>query len=395
MNIKSLLLGSAAAMVAVSSAQAADAVVVEAEPVEYVRVCDAYGSGYFFIPGTETCIRFGGYVRSTYSKLNVEGDESGADVESTQWASRINLDIDIRNETDWGTLRSLIRFRSNNADGDGGDSQFEVDQAFLTIAGLRVGVGGSLFNANFAAGVNLEGVPQIFEDGIYGFSNNLVLDYTYAIDGLSLSVGVEDIDGFPPGGVTNVDGVTTRGGRDASNALFLAKAQYSADFGSVGIVGEFSESGANDNDVYKAYATLDLSEFVPGGILGGYYIWQDLDVGGASNQSRFLGVQADQSWGLGFQANLTDQIEFIAYHNEISGVGQSDESLTTIGLNWYPVSGLKVYGFYSFGDTISGNGALVNNARGPFANPTTNGGSFTAGEDVSFDQFLIGIRRNF
>jgi len=364
---------------------------VEAEPVEYVRVCDAYGSGYFFIPGTETCIRFGGYVRSTYSKLNAEGQTSGADVETTQWASRIQLNVDTRNETDWGTLRSLIRFRSNNADDDGPtDSQFEIDQAFITIAGLRAGVGGSLFNANFAAGMNLEGVPQIFEDGIYGFSNSLVLDYTYAIDGLSISVGVEDTRS------SVTEGVTTRGGRDASDAAFLAKVQYSADFGTVGIVGEFTEG--DENDVYKAYATLDLSEFIPGGILGGFYLWQD-DFGGAtgntSNGSRFFGTDVDQSWAVGFQANVTDNLEFVAYHNELSGVGQSDESLTTIGLNWFPVSGLKVYGFYSFGDTISGNGLLTANSRGPFANPTGNGGSFTAGEDVDFDQFLIGIRRNF
>ena len=72
MNIKSLLLGSAAAMVAVSGAQAADAVVVEPEPVEYVRVCDAYGSGFFYIPGTETCIRFSGFLRSSYEKTVVD-----------------------------------------------------------------------------------------------------------------------------------------------------------------------------------------------------------------------------------------------------------------------------------------------------------------------------------
>ncbi len=53
MNIKSLLIGSAAALVAVSGARAADAVVAEPEAVEYVRVCDAYGAGYFYIPGTE------------------------------------------------------------------------------------------------------------------------------------------------------------------------------------------------------------------------------------------------------------------------------------------------------------------------------------------------------
>src|SRR5689334_24898360 len=64
MNIKSLLLGSAAALIAVSGARAADAVVVaEPEPAEYVKICDVYGAGYFYIPGPETCLRIGGYVR--------------------------------------------------------------------------------------------------------------------------------------------------------------------------------------------------------------------------------------------------------------------------------------------------------------------------------------------
>src|SRR5690554_2676296 len=64
MNIKSLLLGSAAAAVAFTGAQAADAIVIaEPEPMEYVRICDAYGAGYFYIPGTETCLRISGWVR--------------------------------------------------------------------------------------------------------------------------------------------------------------------------------------------------------------------------------------------------------------------------------------------------------------------------------------------
>ena len=51
MNIKSLLLGSAAALLAVSGARAADAVTVaEPEPAEYVKICDVYGAGYFYIP---------------------------------------------------------------------------------------------------------------------------------------------------------------------------------------------------------------------------------------------------------------------------------------------------------------------------------------------------------
>ena len=64
MNIKSLLLGSAAALAVVSGAQAADAIVAaEPEPMEYVRVCDAFGTGYFYIPGTETCLKVSGYMR--------------------------------------------------------------------------------------------------------------------------------------------------------------------------------------------------------------------------------------------------------------------------------------------------------------------------------------------
>ena len=56
MKLKALLLGSAAALIAVSGARAADAIVAEPEPVEYVKVCDMYGAGFFYIPGTETCL---------------------------------------------------------------------------------------------------------------------------------------------------------------------------------------------------------------------------------------------------------------------------------------------------------------------------------------------------
>ena len=80
MNIKSLLLGSAAALVAVSGARAADAVMApEPEPVEYVRVCDAYGAGFFYIPGTETCLAISGYVwyQITASSYRGERDTVG------------------------------------------------------------------------------------------------------------------------------------------------------------------------------------------------------------------------------------------------------------------------------------------------------------------------------
>jgi hypothetical protein len=29
-----------------------------------VRICSLYGAGFFFIPGTDTCIKLGGYLRA-------------------------------------------------------------------------------------------------------------------------------------------------------------------------------------------------------------------------------------------------------------------------------------------------------------------------------------------
>src|SRR5688500_17013056 len=115
MNIKSLLLGSAAALVAVSGARAADAVVIaEPEPMEYVRVCDTYGVGFYYIPGTETCLKVSGYLRydigvgargiqDTHDKSTPEDD---SDNDTYDKRARFQLRLDSRAETELGTLRT-------------------------------------------------------------------------------------------------------------------------------------------------------------------------------------------------------------------------------------------------------------------------------------------------
>ena len=62
-TFKKLIFGSAAGLLAVSGAQAAD-LPVKAKAVEYVRICSLYGAGFFYIPGTDTCIKLGGYLRA-------------------------------------------------------------------------------------------------------------------------------------------------------------------------------------------------------------------------------------------------------------------------------------------------------------------------------------------
>ncbi len=63
MKMKSVLLGSAAVLAAIAGAQAAD-LPVKAKAVEYVKVCSLYGAGFYYIPGTDTCIKIGGYART-------------------------------------------------------------------------------------------------------------------------------------------------------------------------------------------------------------------------------------------------------------------------------------------------------------------------------------------
>src|SRR5512133_3505539 len=60
--VKSLLLGSAAGFVAVAGAQAAD-MPVKAKPVEYVKICTLYGAGFYYLPGTDICVKHGASVR--------------------------------------------------------------------------------------------------------------------------------------------------------------------------------------------------------------------------------------------------------------------------------------------------------------------------------------------
>ncbi|MCI9866027.1 porin [Rhizobium skierniewicense] len=143
MNIKSLLIGSAAALAAVSGAQAADAIVAaEPEALEYVRVCDAFGTGFFYIPGTETCLKFGGYVRF---QTDFGRDKSGR----SDWDSftRAQFEVDTRTDTELGALRGFIGFRGNAdnasaaavANSSNGGSAVFVDQAFIELGGLKVG----------------------------------------------------------------------------------------------------------------------------------------------------------------------------------------------------------------------------------------------------------------
>src|SRR6201985_1990372 len=113
--VKSLILGSAAGLVAMSGAQAAD-LPVKAKADEYVRICSLYGAGFFYIPGTDTCIKLGGYVRidttfngSVYDQPAWSGDLGQYNRFRDYFASRsrMALTVDTRTATEYGVVRTF------------------------------------------------------------------------------------------------------------------------------------------------------------------------------------------------------------------------------------------------------------------------------------------------
>ncbi|MBY5351984.1 porin [Rhizobium leguminosarum] len=134
MNIRMVLLASAAAFAASTPVLAADAIVAaEPEPVEYVRVCDAYGTGYFYIPGTETCLKIEGYIRF---QVNV-GEDVGGD---SDWdaVTRGQVQFTAKSDTEYGPLTGVIvmQFNADNAT----DQTSKLDSAYLDVAGFRAGL---------------------------------------------------------------------------------------------------------------------------------------------------------------------------------------------------------------------------------------------------------------
>jgi hypothetical protein len=141
--VKSLLLGSAAGLAAVAGANAADLPARKAvAAVEYVRVCSTYGAGFFYIPGTESCLRIGGRVRA--DALYAEPFSRDRDAFGIRVRGRIQADV--RTATAYGLLRTFVRFeiQQNSGSPFGQTGTFStnnanVAQAFVQFGGLTAG----------------------------------------------------------------------------------------------------------------------------------------------------------------------------------------------------------------------------------------------------------------
>src|SRR6266567_1196618 len=109
------VLGSFTGLLIGGGAQAAD-FSVKAKAAEYVKLCSQYGAGFSYIPGTDTCIKLGGYLR-------VDSTFNGGIYDAPAWSgdlgqgnryrdyfaarSRMALSVDTRSATEYGVVRTF------------------------------------------------------------------------------------------------------------------------------------------------------------------------------------------------------------------------------------------------------------------------------------------------
>jgi hypothetical protein len=293
MNIKSLLLGSAAALAVVSGAQAADAVVAaEPEPMEYVKVCDEYGTGYFYIPGTETCLNIAGQFRYQKDWSKVGGAASSYD----NW-SRGRIEITAKNDSEWGTVSSWLRFQGSATDNKGttfstptGTSTTSTNTDFyytFGIGGLELGYYDSQFQDFFGYGGRTDdgdiyiGGPSLSEKGKYlGIANGedgtrQYISYTASFDSITALLSLEndhsttEVPGnsgnkYMPDVVGGVKGTfgsyVVMGGfaYDESDSSVVGTAKVTADIGMFGfsVQGFYSSSKFNDYFGYDGFSAI-------------------------------------------------------------------------------------------------------------------------------------------
>ncbi len=335
-TMKSLILGSAAGLLAVGGAQAAD-LPLKAKAVEYVKVCSLYGAGFDYIPGTDTCIKLGGYLRvdTTFNGSGTQdnpawaGDTGQGNRFRDYFAarSRMALTVDTRTATEYGVVRTFGQ----------GDFTFDTQ-------------GGSTFNPaklSTSLGNNL---PYHIAGGGITAPEFLFIQFAGFTFGKSASAFATPWHGYPGNNSSYL-----LGGHDSVTGV--NNIQYTAQFGN-GVSGTI---GLDDPTVYNRTAVYNLSTGLgfDGTSANAYAGVHAPDVVG--------NIRVDQAWGLfqvsaaahevsgsyntlaanGTATNLSE----ISGHPETKWGGAVMAALQIKNLPTGPGDDIKIDATYAKGDT--------------------------------------------
>ena len=336
--VKSLVLGSAAALVAMGGAQAAD-LPVKAKAVEYVRICSLYGAGFWYIPGTDTCIKIGGYLRvdttfngGVYDQPFYSGDPGQMNRYRDYFnsRSRMALTVDTRTATEYGVVRTFGQ----------GDFQFQnFGTANNAVLGTAPSAPGGFNNALLSsAGAGYVAAEYLF------------LQFAGFTFGKSSSAYATPWNGYPGNNTSFL-----MGGNDSVTGV--NNIQYTAQFGN-GVSGSI---GLDDPTVFNRTTLLNLS-VAGSAVTGGAFSY-----GGTHAPDIVGNIRVDQAWGL-FQISaaahdvnasynilgaggLPTALSEISGHPEDKWGGSVMAALQIKNLPTGPGDDIKIDASYAKGDT--------------------------------------------
>jgi hypothetical protein len=265
--VKSLLLGSAAGVVAVAGATAAD-LPVKAKPVQYVKICTLYGDGFYYIPGSDTCIRFSGYIRADYG-YNVTGARTpnytgaaGAQDRTTNNYStrhRGSFSIDTRTQTAYGTLRT---FQTHHMQNENGSESTNIARAFIQWGGFTFGRTVSFTDHEGSLGDSgMRSLHQTQNQSDTGANGTNQIAYTWQLgNGITLNVGaderrVKSIWNTNGGSVTQgVDPTSFRAGNNHPNPWVSLRVNQAWGRASVAVIANHNQASYYTDSVAPSCA---------------------------------------------------------------------------------------------------------------------------------------------
>ncbi|TFV36602.1 porin [Bradyrhizobium niftali] len=325
--IKGIVLGSAAMFVG-AGAQAAD-LPVKAKAIEYVKICSLYGAGFYYIPGTDTCIKLGGYLRAdTVLATSVDFDAASSGVAGARnrlsnyytTRARQDLQIDTRTATEYGVVRTF------------------AELVYTWTSGTYTGVGTT--GVNGATTYSTSTASQIAGGSLgvyYAF-----IQFSGFTFGKAESQFRTPWAQYP----ANIVELPGGGGWDPVNQV-----TYTADFGQ-GITASVSAQDQVQNyttNIWNVSAATAAGQAV--GVYGAN------DIGGSRAPDLVARVRVDQAWGL-FQASFAAHENHAAYYGASELTGHPDDKWGWAGQLALSIKNLPT----GPGDTINLTGVYTNGA---------------------------------
>lgn len=321
---KALLLGSAA-MLSSAAAQAAD-LPVKAKAIEYVKICSLYGAGFYYIPGTDTCIKLGGYLRASLA-LGTNGVYATADngvagarnrLSNYYTAqSRADLSIDTRTATEYGVVRTY----------------FEGVNTWTTGGYSGAGNGATAYTSSIASQVSAGSLGVYY--AFFQFAGFTIGKAQSQFSTPWTNYPANSFDGLPGGG-----------GWEPVNQF-----TYTADFGQ-GISASFS---AQDQVANLTSNIWNVSGATSAGLATGAYGAND--IGGSRAPDLVAMLRVDQAWGL-FQASVASHENHPAYYGADETSGHPGDKWGWAGQLALSIKNIPT----GAGDTINMSGVYTNGA---------------------------------